>query len=149
LAKQAGVVVCAIAAEETRRWQPKEIEVVGSFAAAVLKKAPIDPSSVAVAASGALSGGKADASDSMALAVAISKSSTFFGVAVSPETRPPAVRLRENEPAASLQLLLPVDSPDDMPNWAAALQKAGYPIVRGGELDGLSLLRWVRLLQAI
>jgi S1-C subfamily serine protease len=149
LAKQAGVVVCAIAAEDTRRWQPKEIETVASFAAAVLKKAPIDPSAVAVAASGALSGGKADAADSMALAVAISRSSTFFGVAVSPETRPPAVRLRETEPSASLQVLLPVDSPDDMPTWGAAVERAGYPIVRGGKVDGISLLRWVRLLQAI
>jgi len=85
----------------------------------------------------------------MALAVAISQSSTFFGVAVSAETRPPAIRMRENEPGSSLQVLIPVDSEDDVPTWGAAVQKAGYPIVRGGELDIETLLYWVRLLQAI
>ena len=149
LAKQAGVVVCAIAPEKSRRWQPKEMEVVANFAAAVMKKANIDKSAVAVAAAGALAGGNAEAADSMALAVAMSQSSAFFGVAVSPETRPPAVRLRENEPSASLQVLLPVESVDDLPSWGAAIERAGYPIVRGGDVDRITLLRWVRLLQAI
>ncbi len=149
LAKQAGVVVCAIAPENSERWQPKEIEVVGKFAAAILKKAPIDESAVAVAASGALEGGNAEAADSMVLAVAISQSNIFFGAAVSPKTRPPAVRMRENEPSASLQLLMPVESADDLPPWSAAIEKAGYPIVLGGKTDGITLLRWTRLLQAI
>jgi S1-C subfamily serine protease len=149
LARQAGVVVCAIAPEDTRRWQQKEMEVVANFTAAVLKKAPIDRSAVAVAAAGALKGGSAEAADSMALAVAISQSSTFFGVAVSPKTRPPAMRLRENEPSASLQVLLPVKSTDDLPTWGAGIERGGYPIVLGGDLDGITLLHWVRLLQAI
>jgi S1-C subfamily serine protease len=149
LARQTGVVVCAIAPENTRRWQPKEIEVVANFAAAIMKKAPIDRSAVAVAASGGLAGGSAEASDAMALAVAISQSNSFFGVAISPKTRPPALRLRENEPAASLQVLLPVESTEDLPTWSAGFERGGYPIVRGGALDGITLLRWVRLLQAI
>ncbi len=149
LAKQAGVVVCAIAPENTRRWQPKEIGVIANFVAAVSKKAAINEAAVAVAAAGALAGGEAEAADSMALAVAISQSSTFFGVAVSAETRPPAVRLRENEPSASLQIMLPVESTDELPTWIAAIEKAGYPVVRGGKTDGLTLLRWVRMLQAI
>ncbi len=147
--KAAGVVVCAIAPEDNRRWQPKEMELVGKHATAVLKKAPIDKSAVAVSAPGALAGGKAEAADSMAVAVSMSQSSTFFGVAVSPETRPPAVRLRENEPSASLQILLPIDSRDDLPPWGAGIERAGYPIVTGGEVNESSLLRWVRLLQAI
>lgn len=149
LAQQAGVVVCAIAPEDTRRWQPKEVEVVANFAAAIMKKAPIDKAAVAVAASGALAGGSAEAADSMALAVAISQSHTFFGVAVSAKTRPPALRMRENEPSASLQLLLPIESEDDLPAWSAGFPRGGYPVVRGGAVDGISLLRWVRLLQAI
>ena len=148
-ARQAGVAICAVAAEDNRRWQPKEIEVVAKFAAAVAKKAPIDSSAVAVAAAGALAGGKAESADSMALAVAISQSSTFFGVAVSAETRPPAVRLRENEPSSSLQIMFPIESDDQLPSWAAAIEKAGYPVVRGGQTDELTLLRWVRLLQSI
>ncbi len=148
-ARQAGVVVCAIAPENNGRWQPKELDVVTRFAAAAIKKSPIDLSAVAVAASGAIAGTKAEAADSMAVAVAISQSSTFFGVAVSSQTRPPAVRVRENQASASLQILLPIDSNDDLPPWSLALQKAGYPIVLGGATDHRLLLQWVRLLQAI
>lgn len=149
LAREAGVVVCAVAPEDAQRWQPKEMEIVAKFAAAVMKKAPIDPAAVAVATSGALGGGDADAADSMALAVAVSQSSTFFGAAVSHKSRPPAVRLSENKPDSSLQLMLPVESIDDLPTWAAAVEQAGYPIVLGGKVEGITLLRWTRLLQAI
>lgn len=148
-AQQSGVVVCAIAPEDSRRWQPKEMDAIAKFAAAVMKKASIDPTSVAVAAPGALSGGSAEAADSMALAVSMSQSSTFFGVSVSPKTRPPAVRLRENEPSASLQILLPVKDAADLPTWGATIKQAGYPIVLGGETTRPELLNWVRLLQAI
>lgn len=149
MARQTGVVVCAIAPENAQRWQPKEMEIVAKYAAAVMKKAPIDPAAVAIATAGSLTGGKVGAADSMALAVAISQSSTFFGVAVSSESRPPAMRLSENDPAASLQLMVPVESVDEIPTWASAVEKAGYPIVLGGQLDGTTLLRWTRLLQAI
>jgi len=149
IAQETGVVVCAIAPETAERWQPKELEIIGKFAAAVMKKAPIDSAAVAVGTSGAVDDVKATAADSMALAVAISQSRTFFGVSVSAETRPPAIRMRENEPGSSLQLLLPVESEDDLPAWGAAIQTAGYPIVHSAELDAETLLNWVRLLQAI
>ncbi len=149
LARKHGVVVCAIGPGENQRWRPKEIDVVSRFTAAVVKAVAIEKSAVAVAASGALDGGKAEASDSMALAVAISASETFFGVAISADARPPAIRLRQNEADSSLQLLLPIQSTDELPTWATALQKAGYPIVFGGATDGDHLLKWVRLLQAI
>jgi hypothetical protein len=148
-AMSAGVVICAIAPEDTRRWQPKEINAIGNFAAAVMKKAAINPTAVAIAAPGAISGTDAEAADSMALAVAVSQSSTFFGVSVSPKTRSPAMRVKENDPSASLQILLPISSEKDLPDWSLAIQKAGYPVVRGGETDSTTLLNWVRLLQAI
>jgi S1-C subfamily serine protease len=148
-ASQAGVVILAIAPEDAQRWQPKELDAVANFAAAVLKKFPIHPLSVAVATSGALQGGKTSAADSMALAVAISQSRTFFGVAVSDQTRPPAIRLRENEPSSSLQVLLPIGAADDLPSWASGLERVGYPIIRGAELNETQLLHWVRLLQSI
>mgnify|MGYP007029164636 CR=1 FL=1 len=47
------MVVCAIAPEDSRRWQPKELEVVASFTASVMKQGRIDSSAVAVAAPGA------------------------------------------------------------------------------------------------
>ncbi len=148
-AKDLGVVVCAISYESNERWQPKEIEVITRFIASVLKRTSVDPMAVAVAASGALSGEKAEAADSMALAVAMSASRTIYGVAVSDSTRPPAVRLRENDAEASLQVLLPVEKESELPVWAPTLQKTGYPVIRGGKVDQESLLRWVRLLQAV
>lgn len=148
-AKSAGVVICAVAPEDSRRWQPKEINAIGNFAAAVMKKAPINPNAVAVAAPGAISGTDAEAADSMALAVAVSQSSTFFGVSVSPKTRSPAMRVKENDPSASLQILLPLSSEKDLPEWSLAIKKAGYPVVLGGDTDATALLNWVRLLQAI
>lgn len=144
-----GVVVCAIAPEDARRWQPKELEVVGSFTAAVMKQAEIDPAAVAVAAPGSLTGSDAEAADAMAVAVAFSQSNTFFGVAVSAKTKPPALRLRENESSTSLQLLVPVGPNEELPPWSVMVQKAGYPVVRGGETSETIILRWVRLLQAI
>lgn len=148
-AKQAGVVVCVVAPENEKRWQPKELDAVAKFAQAVSKKAAISPSAVAVAAMGALAGEDSTAADSMALAVAISQSNTFFGAALAAATRPPAVRLRENEASSSLQILLPVKSSDDLPSWSAAIKNVGYPVIRGGEVDRLKLLQWVRLLQSI
>lgn len=148
-ATDAGTVVVAIAPEDNERWQPKELETIANFVAAMLKKAPIDPAAVVVAAAGALSTEKATAADSMALAAAISQSKTFTGVAVSAETRPPAIRLRENEAAATLEFLMPAKDADALPTWSAALQRVGYPISFAETIDEATLLAWVRLLQAI
>ncbi len=148
-ASNSGVAIVAIASEDPSRWQAKEVQVIVNFAAAAMKRAPIHPTAVAVAASGSLTKGKVSAADSMAIAVAISQSETFFGVAFGTDTRPPAVRLRENEPATSLQILLPVKEANDLPAWIPALKRAGYPVVMGGNVDERKLLRWCRLLQAI
>ena len=84
----------------------------------------------------------------MALAVAVSQSATFAGVSVSPATRSPAMRVKENNPSSSLQVLLPVSSEKELPRWSVSIQQAGYPVVRGGETDARTLLNWVRSLQA-
>lgn len=148
-AEAAGTAVLVVAPEDNRRWQPNEIDVVGRFASTVMNQVAVEPAAVAVAAPGALSGNKAEAADSMALAVAVGQSSRFFGVAVSEGARPPAVRVRENDAEASLQVLLPIDAEAELPGWAAPLVSGGYPIVRGGEVDRGKLLRWTRLLQSI
>jgi S1-C subfamily serine protease len=148
-AQQAGVVVCAIAPEDSQRWQPKELDSVAKFAVAVAKKSAIEPTAVAVAAEGALADGKSSAADSMALAVAISQSKTFFGAALATDTRPPAVRLRENEASSSLQIMMPIETETELPDWSSAIKDVGYPIIRGGKVDRNTLLRWVRLLQSI
>lgn len=149
VARENGVVVCAIAPAGNERWRPKEIDVVSRFVASLMKKQSLEKSAVAIGAAGALEGGKPEAADSMALAVAISASERFFGVAIADKARPPAVKLRENEADASLQVLLPIKSIVEMPTWATALKNSGYPIVFGDAIDQEALLKWTRLLQAI
>ena len=148
-AAEEGVVVCAVASEDPARWQPKELATIAELVKAIEKRATIDSVSVAVGSLGAIAGQKATAADSMAMAVAISQSDVFFGVAVSNESRTPAIRLRANEPATSLQVLMPAENEEDFPTWAPALELAGYPVSWDGKIDQASLLRWVRLLQAI
>ena len=149
MASLTGVVVCAVAPEANERWQAKEIEVMPKLVASIKKTQPIDPSAVAIAAPGALSGVKAEASDSMALAVAMSESQTFSGVAVSSKTRPPAVKLRENDAESSLQILLPMSADGEPPSWASTLRRSGYPIVIPEDVSREVLLTWVRMLQSI
>lgn len=148
-AEGSGVAVLAIAPEDNSRWQAQEIEVIGRMVAAVRKRLPIDASAVAIAAGGGLATGSAEAGDSMALAVAMTESRTFAGVAVSDKTRPPMIRIRENDPAAPLQLLLPIGSDEELPSWAKPLVGRGYPIVRGEAASRETLLRWTWCLQAI
>lgn len=148
-AAESGVVVCAIAPEANGRWQAKEIEVISRMVASLAKQLPIDPAAVAVAANGSLATKKSEAADSMALAVGIAESRTFAGVAISDKTRPPGIRIRDNEPSAPLQLLLPISPDAELPAWGKALESRGYPIVRGGAVTPQTLLRWTRGLQTI
>lgn len=142
-----GVVVCAVCSEDEKRWQQKEIDVVSRMATLMAQRVPLQVT--AVAASGALDGVGASAADSMVVAIALSDRKNFAGVAISEDTKPPAVRLRENEPDQALELLLPIESLDDGPTWLAPLTSAGYPITLGGKLESSDLLRWTRLLQTI
>ncbi len=148
-AKKTGVVLCAIAAEDQQRWLPKEVEVIARFAASLQKQAPIDSSAIAIATSGALANGDGNAADSMAIAVALAKRQIFSGVAVSSKSRPPAIRLAENDGQGSFQMMLPSSAKGEIPGWAEVMIKAGYPVVSGGETSQESLLQWVRLLQVI
>lgn len=142
-----GVVVCAICSEDAKRWQQKEIDVVSRMATLMTQRVAI--SVAAVAAPGAIKDVDASAADSMVIAIALSDRKNFAGIAVSKNTKPPAVRLRENEPDRALEILVPIDSIDDGPTWLAPLAAAGYPITLGGENSLADLLRWVRLLQTI
>ena len=148
-AAAAGVVVCAVAPEDNARWQAKEIEVVSRMTSLLIKQMPIESSAVALASGGAIASQAAEAADSMAVAVGIRESRTFAGVAVSDKTQPPPIRIRENEPSAALQIMLPIGTGDELPGWGRALEQRGYPIVRGGGVTRDVLARWTRLLQAI
>ena len=148
-AESCGVVVCAIAAEDQQRWLPKEVDVIGRFATSLVKQFAVQPEAVAIGTLGALAGGDGDAADAMALAVALSRRQLFHGAAVSIKTRPPRIRLPENQGEGSFQLMLSLAEGEAMPDWIPPLKKAGYPVVTGAEVDQSKLLRWVRLLQSL
>lgn len=147
MASAYGVVVCAIAPENQQRWLPKEVDVVTRFAVSLVKAKSIHPEAVGVGTTGALQEGDGDAADAMAMVVALSQRRVFHGVAVSVKTSPPRIRLPENEGDGSFQLLLALSQEQNLPDWAVPLRRAGYPVVRGDQLDAGKLLRWVRLLQ--
>ncbi|OYP34562.1 hypothetical protein CGZ80_14320 [Rhodopirellula sp. MGV] len=147
VAYQQGVVVCAICSEDDQRWQPKEIDVVSRMTTMMAQRVQVG--ATAIASLAAVKGVKPTAADSMVIAMALSDRKNFDGIAVSDQARPPAVRLRENEPDRSLQILLPIKSVDEGPTWLTPLADSGYPVTIGGELRFKDLFRWARLLQTI
>ncbi|MGV3486623.1 MAG: PDZ domain-containing protein [Planctomycetaceae bacterium] len=138
-AKKAGVIVCVAAPANEAGWHPDEIDAAGRIVASIGKRYPVDSLMTVVGGAGSGPGG------SMAMAVAIGRSGTFAGLAIQPDVSPPAIRLRENEPSAPLQVFLRGASNPDEPAWAAALVKNGYPVLRGDDQDE-TLLRWIRSL---
>lgn len=145
VATEAGVVVLAICSEEEKQWQDKEIDVVSRMTTMLSQRVPVGPA--ALASEGALGLSDASAADTMVVAIALSDRKPFKGIAFSASAKPPAVRLRENEPDNALRLLLPIESFDEGPTWLTPLKTSGYPVVLGGLLDEQALLRWARLLQ--
>lgn len=141
-AKKLGVMVCVLSPANAERWQPDEIDAAGRVVASISKRYPVSEVMTAV---GGVSVG---AGSSMAMAVAIGRPGKFAGLAVSPDVTPPAIRLRENEASAPLQLLLRGATNPDEPSWATALEKAGYAVLRGND-DNETLLRWVRSMSRI
>jgi len=138
-----GVIVCAISPAQADRWTPEEIDVPQRIAAALRQRYEIDPAMQVIAGEGKGPGG------SIALAAAILRPGTFSGLTVSDAIRPPAIRLRENDPAAPLQLWIQMsESDDDAPGWIGSLEKVGYATLRGGA-DPAKLLDWVRSLSII
>jgi S1-C subfamily serine protease len=141
-AKKSGVMVCVMAPAKDDRWQPDELDAGSRIVSSLAKRYPINPLMCAITGAGKGAGG------SMAMAMAISRSGTFSGLAVHPEVKPPAIRLRENDPSAPLQLLLRGETAPDEPSWAAVLEKTGYSVLRGDE-NAATLLNWVRSLPRI
>lgn len=149
VASRCGVVLVAVASEDEKRWKPAEVDVVARTAKTAQQRVSVEPSAVALASAGAIAGVDASAADSMVIAIALSDRKIFTGISVSGEARPPAVRLRQNEPDTAMQILVPIDSLDDGPTWLAPLAGAGFPIILGGNNSSEDLFRWARLLQTI
>ena len=141
-AQSLGVVVCVVGPASADRWTPEEIDAPQRIAAAIRQNYSIDASMQAIAGAGKGPGG------SIALATALLRGGTFSGLSVSPEIRPPAVRLRENDPAAPLQMLIPSADDEEAAGWIGSLQKVGYPVLRTAG-DATTLIQWVRTLSII
>lgn len=142
-AQAAGVIVCVVGPADEARWTPEELDVPQRIAAVVRNSHPVEPLMQAL-------GGVAQGpGSSLAIASAILRPGTFAGLSISPESRPPAIRLRENDPAAPLQLWLPQAADGgDRPGWAGTLEQLGYPVLQGGA-DPKSILTWIRSLARI
>jgi S1-C subfamily serine protease len=141
-AQSLGVLVCVVGPANADRWTPEEIDVPQRIAAALRQAFRIDSSMQAIAGAGKGPGG------SIAIATALLRSGTFSGLSVSQDIRPPAVRLRENDPTAPLQILIPKVDDEDAPGWIGALEKVGFPVLRPGD-DARTLLHWVRSLSLL
>jgi S1-C subfamily serine protease len=142
-AQAAGVLICIIGPAKDDRWTPEEVDVPQRFAAAIRQSYQVE------ATMQALAGSDKGPGASLAMAAAILRPGTFKGLQVSPEVRPPAVRLRENDPASPLQLWVPPHSEGgDAPSWTASLEKVGYAVLRGSS-EPAAILSWVRSLARI
>lgn len=141
-AQASGVIVCVVGPASADRWTPEEIDVPQRIAAALRQTYGIASSMQAIAGAGKGPGG------SIALATALLRSGTFSGLSVSPEIRPPALRLRENDPASPLQMLIPNAVDEEAAGWIGSLEKVGYPVLRSAG-DATTLIQWVRTLSVI
>lgn len=143
LAKQYGVAIAVVTPASDERWSPPEADVVGRVAATLSNQLQLDRSAVAITGDGA------GVASSMALVVALTQASLVSGAALPADFRPPAMRPTENDPASPLQILLPLAKDDELPAWAAALQRAGYPIVRSAGEQRQDVIGWTLTLSQI
>ena len=148
-ATEAGVVVAVLCSGDETRWRLSELDTIASLTALVKSRFPVNTSAVAIAPLAWTEGESSGAADTMALAAAIANSELFGGVAVRGDTRPPAIRLRENSAEDPLAVLLRLPPDAESPGFAETLTRSGYPMIRSVRADDAELLRWTRLLQVL
>lgn len=141
-ARTAGMIVCIVAPLAEDRWNPEEIDVPSRLAAAIRQNQDIDPARQVIGGMGSGAGG------SLALAAAILRPGSFQGIAIRGDIRPPGIRLRENDPAAPLQLWLMPGEDGEPPKWSEAFPKLGFPVL-GGRTDPAAILAWGRSLATL
>jgi len=142
VAEKQQVIVCLLQPADEARWQPDEVDAAVRVAASIGKRHEIDDQMTVVGGLGKGAGG------SMAMAVAIARPGKFSGLAIRSDVTPPAIRLRENDASAPLEMLLrEVPSADD-PTWVPVLKKAGYAILRGDDKDA-TVLNWIRSMRSL
>ncbi len=141
-AQSAGVTVCLVAPATDNRWQPDEIDNLARIASAISTRYGIADQMIAIAGIGEGPG------SSMAMAVAMSRPGSFAGLIVTPASKPPAIRLRENDPAAPLQILIRQAANAEAPPWKTPLERLGYSVQEMAGEQAL-MLKWTRLLVRI
>lgn len=142
-AQRSGVAVAIIGAATEQGWTPPEASVIGKAAARMSRQLGLSRASVAV------TGQTRGPSFAMALVAAVTQKESLGGVLSKSDIRPPAIRLRENDVNAPVQVALPIGTDDDLPKWAGILPKIGFSVVRTGDLDQATTLAWVRTLSRI
>ncbi|QDS92296.1 Periplasmic serine endoprotease DegP precursor [Roseimaritima multifibrata] len=142
-AKKYDVAVAVVASASEQRWTPAEAQDIGRAAAQLGKQLNLTRNAIGV------SGDSQGPSFAMALVVAITQKEAVSGVATTTDIKPPAIRLRENDPESSLQIALPLTVKAELPPWAGGLPRLGFPIVRISDLTPSSVLHWVRTLSRI
>ncbi len=141
-AQASGITVCLVAPATDNRWQPDEIDSVVRISAAITSRYAIANQMVSIGGIGEGPG------SSMAMAVAMSRPGKFSGLTVTPESKPPAIRLRENDAAAPLQVLIRSTSDVEAPAWLTPLKRLGFTVWQEvGEQE--LILRWTRMLVRI
>ncbi len=137
-----GITVCLVAPATDNRWQPDEIENIVRISAAITSRFAIANQMVSI-------GGIGDGpGSSMAMAVAMSRPGKFSGLMVTPASKPPAIRLRENDAAAPLQILIRSKADEEAPAWMTPLSRLGFTVQQETG-DQELILRWTRMLVRI
>ena len=79
----------------------------------------------------------------MAIIAAFADPATFTGFSVREDVRPPAVQLRENDPATPLHVLLRSTGAEEPPNWVQMLKRVGYAVMSGEDrLEVIAKFVW-------
>lgn len=130
-------IVVLVGSVDAKAWNPEEVEVGARLVATIRQRFELQPHAVAVTGDGV--GG------TMALVASFLNAGTYAGVAVKSEVKPPAMQLRENDPASPLHILV---QGDQRPGWAEAVSKVGYAVLQGSN-DRQSLFHYVWYLARI
>lgn len=133
IASQLHVIVVVVGSADAERWNPDEADIGARLVAVVRNRYRIQPFAIAVTGEGAGAG--------LAMIAAFKDPSTFSGMIIPSDVKPPAIQLRENDPSSPLHLMLKKVS--DIPPWAEVLRKSGYAVIESESGDeGMLKFTW-------
>lgn len=119
IANQYHVIVVIVGSADPERWNPDEADIGARLVSVVRNRFRIQPFAIAVTGEGAGAG--------LAMIAAFNDPSTFSGMVIPSNVKPPAIQLRENDPSSPLNLML--KKVGEIPPWAELLRKSGYAVI--------------------